>query len=145
MCFSQTSLFFFYSYRGFGTLPRSRFLDVMQRSLGERCVTSQKRLRGRLGIWLLSVFSGTAIERWLKNPLKSPFGTRVPGSDKTVLQSSASSSQLRSREIFWYASPVACRLIEVTQRFSIGRSYCVTTQRTACRVFRLFNKNICDH
>ena len=145
MCFSQTSLFFFILTGDLVLLPRSRFLDVMQRSLGERCVTSQKRLRGRLGIWLLSVFSGTAIERWLKNPLKSPFGTRVPGSDKTVLQSSASSSQLRSREIFWYASPVACRLIEVTQPFSIGRSYCVTTQRTACRVFRLFNKNICDH
>ena len=43
-------------------------------------------------------------ERWLKNPLDSPFETRVPGSDKTVLQSSASSSQLRSREIFLYAS-----------------------------------------
>ena len=43
-------------------------------------------------------------ERWLKNPLESPFETRVPGSDKTVLQSSASSSQLRSREIFLHAS-----------------------------------------
>ena len=38
-----------------GSLPRSRFLDVTQRSpketavsLGERCVTSKKRLRGRL-------------------------------------------------------------------------------------------------
>ena len=56
--FQSNVSFLFYSYRGFGTLPRSRFLDVTQRS-GERCVTSQKRLRGRLGIWLLSVFSGT--------------------------------------------------------------------------------------
>ena len=34
-----------------GSLLRSRFLDVTQRSLnvlGERCVTSKKRLRGRL-------------------------------------------------------------------------------------------------
>ena len=34
-----------------GSLFRSRFLDVTQRSpnvLGERCVTSKKRLRGRL-------------------------------------------------------------------------------------------------
>ena len=32
------------------SLPRSRFLDVTQRSRkgGERCVTSKKRLRGRL-------------------------------------------------------------------------------------------------
>ena len=37
----------------YGSLPSSRFLDVTQRSpkrklLGERCVTSKKRLRGRL-------------------------------------------------------------------------------------------------
>lgn len=34
-----------------GSLLRSRYLDVTQRSpnvLGERCVTSKKRLRGRL-------------------------------------------------------------------------------------------------
>ena len=30
------------------SLPRSRFWDVTQRSPKERCVTSKKRLRGRL-------------------------------------------------------------------------------------------------
>ena len=29
-------------------LPRSRFLDVTQRSPKHRCVTSEKRLRGKL-------------------------------------------------------------------------------------------------
>ena len=102
--FQSNVSFLFYSYRDLVLSLAAVFLDVTQRSLGERCVTSQKRLRGRLGIWLLSVFSGTAIERWLKKSLESPFETSVPGSDKTVLQSSASSSQLRSREIFLYAS-----------------------------------------
>ena len=56
--FQSNVSFLFYSYRGFGSLPCSRFWDVTKRSLKERCVTSKKRLRGRLGIWLLSVFSG---------------------------------------------------------------------------------------
>ena len=43
---NQNQSTFFESGQG-GSLPRSRFMDVTQRSPTQRCVTSKNRLRGR--------------------------------------------------------------------------------------------------